>query len=322
VFGEGGGGLSYCDGTIQDNTITGNSSTSGWYPSGGGLSYCWGTIQNNTIAGNSADYGGALDHCDATIQNNTISENTATWEGGGLDWCGGLIQNNTITGNTAAWEGGGLSCCRGTIRNNTITGNSAVESGGGLVLCDGTIQNCIIWGNTAPSGAQLYNCATPTYSCVQDWTGGGEGNTDADPLFSDADGPDDNPDTWEDNNYRLRGNSPCIDAGKNEDWVWSARDADGNLRAYPGGKSLTVDMGAYEYGSWPFRITHALMQPTGRILLTWASRPGDQYAIWSRTDLTSGAWTQKQTVPSAGNSTSWTDPTPGGSRKFYRVELQ
>jgi hypothetical protein len=160
----------------------------------------------------------------------------------------------------------------------------------------------------------------PTYSCVQGWTGGGEGNTDADPLFSDADGPDDDPNTWEDNNYRLQGDSPCVDAGKNEDSMWDAVDLDGNPRVTQGRSSLTVDMGAYEYGFWHFTITRVLMTDTGGFQLTWTSSPGDQYVVWSCTDLTSGAWTQEAAVPSAGDSTSWTDFSPSGSQKFCRVE--
>ena len=82
----------------------------------------------------------------------------------------------------------------------------------------------------------------PTYCCVQDWEGGEE-NIVADPLFVDADGPDDDPDTWEDNDYHLSSDSPCIDAGLNDDWMLDAFDLDGNPRICDD----TVDMGAYEY---------------------------------------------------------------------------
>jgi len=159
----------------------------------------------------------------------------------------------------------------------------------------------------------------PTYSCIQDWSGGGEGNTALDPQFVDPDGPDNDPQTFAGNNYRLSGISPCIDAGKNENWMLTATDLDGNPRILHGGLSLTVDMGAYEY-AFRFRISGVVRETTGGFQLTWTSRPGDEYAIWSCTDLTSGTWTQEQTVPSAGDSTSWIDPSPGGSRKFYRVE--
>ena len=51
----------------------------------------------------------------------------------------------------------------------------------GLSLCDGIITNCIIWGNTS---TEIYNSASPTYSCVQGGSGG-TGNIANDPRFVD-----------------------------------------------------------------------------------------------------------------------------------------
>ena len=324
-----GGGI--CGGTsaqrsqasIENNTITGNSAGGPWVGGGGGgLAFCNGTIQNNVIAGNSAYVtGGGLACCDGTVQNNTISDNSADYgEGGGLYDCGGRIENNTITGNWSGGAyggaGGGLAFCNGTVHNNTIADNAAYVSGGGLAYCEGTIQNCIIWGNTAPTSPQLRELSIPTYCCIQEWSGGGEGNISEDPLFLDPDGPDNDPATQEDNDYRLSAGSPCIDAGLNDAWMWTATDLDGNPRVWGG----TVDMGAYEYGSRLFRISQVLVQIGGGLQLTWTSAPGVAYLIWSCTDLTSGLWTQEAAVPSAGDSTSWTDAGPSGSQEFYRVE--
>lgn len=141
------------------------------------------------------------------------------------------------------------------------------------------------------------------------------------PQFVDRDGPDNDAATYEDNNYRLWAGSPCIDTGINDDWMWSATDLDGSPRILDGVASLTVDMGAYEYAR-SFRIRQVVPGSTGGLRLVWASRPGDQYVIWFCADLASGSWMQGQTVPSAGVSTIWTDPSPGGSRKFYKVELK
>jgi len=192
-----GGGLDSCSGffgnwTISNCTIYDNSAGS----SGGGLAYCTGgmgylTITNCTITGNSAiEYGGGLDHCDATITNCTISGNSCeTRDGGGLDACNGTITNCTISGNSAAGahaDGGGLAYCTGPISNCTISGNSAGWCGGGLGGCTGTIINCVVWANQAgQEGNELYGCeaAVVTYSCIQAWTGGGEGNISHDPLF-------------------------------------------------------------------------------------------------------------------------------------------
>jgi len=227
---------------IEYNTITDNSAA---YMGGGGLSGCNGTIQNNTISRNSAShysggYGGGLWQCNGTIQNNVITGNSASGQygrGGGLHWCNGTIQNNEITSNSAGLDGGGLYQCLGTIRNNTIIGNSATNQGGGLFGCTGAIVNCIIWGNTAPVYSQISaDCSIPNYSCIQGYTvGQGQGNIGLNPRFV---GP---------NNFHLLPDSPCIDAGTNANCP--ATDKDGNPRPSDGnGDGQAVcDMGAYEY---------------------------------------------------------------------------
>jgi hypothetical protein len=225
-----------------------------------------------------------------------------------------------VTANSAQHRGGGLYWCDATLRNNTITRNSAEDYGGGMSDCHGAMGNSIVWGNSAPNGPQIYNSATPTYFCIQDWTEGGEGNIVLDPKFVDPDGPDDNPDTWEDNNYHLQGDSPCIDAGKNADWMIAAVDLDGTPRILFGGSSATVDMGAYECN--PFKITKISKDSGGTATLIWTSRLGDSHTVWSCSDLAVGSWIELETVPSQGTETTWTDQTATGQIKFYRVEMK
>jgi hypothetical protein len=88
------------------------------------------------------------------------------------------------------------------------------------------------------------------------WPDVGNTNIDADPLFTDADGPDNDPLTIDDNDYRLLPGSPSIDTGDDtevlDDVFDLDKDADtdeptpldleGNPR-FVG----TVDMGPYEY---------------------------------------------------------------------------
>ncbi len=287
----GGAAGSSTQATIRRNVIVQNSVTD----TGGGLAYCYGRIEYNTIAGNSANFGG------------------------GLYDCGGTVRNNLIAGNSAG-SGGGLYDCGGTIESNTISGNAARVFGGGLRLCRGTIQNCVIWGNTAFSDAQLSGSKEPTYSCVHGWAGPGEGNTAEDPLFVDADGPDDDLETYEDNDYRLAPGSPCIDTGKNEDWMSEALDLDGESRIRYAISSLTVDMGAYEY--FPSRIIDVRKVGATGVQIVWTSNPGWNYAIWSCVDLVAGEWTEEETIPGEGATTSWTDTRALGRTKFYRLEMR
>lgn len=221
---------------IENNCITSNSASGG----GGGLVDFDGTVRNNTITGNIAVFGagGGLYRCNGTIENNTITSNSALqFEGGGLYGCDGIIRNNVIAHNRAHLNGGGLMDCYGTIENNTIVYNSAGDRGSGLFYCYGTVRNCILWQNSSATGAQMDKSSTPSYSCIEGWNGGLDNISD-DPLFVSA--PEDD--------YRLQAGSPCIDSGANGYWPsWPQRDHDGNCRL----AGARIDMGCYEYGSSP-----------------------------------------------------------------------
>ncbi|MBU0618405.1 MAG: hypothetical protein KKI02_11870, partial [Planctomycetes bacterium] len=100
-----------------------------------------------------------------------------------------------------------------------------------------------------------------------DW---GEGNIVADPLFVDVDGADDDPNTFEDNDYRLSAGSPCIDSacnwlvprdvadldgdGDTSEFTPFDLDGEGRFLDDPNtpdtgyGFAPIVDMGAYEFG--------------------------------------------------------------------------
>ncbi|MDP2896180.1 MAG: choice-of-anchor Q domain-containing protein [bacterium] len=224
-----GGGIAFCDGLIQRNTITNNHATAG-----GGLYDCDGIIDNNKISTNQSDYGGGgLLGCDGVIRNNVISHNS----GGGASDCDGDILNNAIVLNSAGVAGGGgLYECDGTVQNNTIAGNHSTGEGGGLAFCAGTIRNCIIWDNwTDRESQQLFSCNAPSFSCIQGWPHRSQGNINQDPLFQQK-GDD----------YRLQPVSPCIDAGVNFYWaVWPQHDLDGLCRL----AGERVDMGCYEYAA-------------------------------------------------------------------------
>ncbi len=339
----GAGGLHACNGEIRNNTISDNSSEG--FGLGGGLCLCQGIIHGNTIVRNHGNYGGGLAHCDGTIKNNRICLNTAR-RGAGLYECEGTVRNNAIIGNVAVQEGGGIcffelpppsgftaegptSACGGdfpaqqpVVESCTIVRNSAGGSGGGVAFFGGSISNCIIWGNTAANGTQVHESSVPAYSCIEDWTGGGEGNTTQDPRFVDPDGPDDDPATFNDNNYRLSTGSPCIDAGKNRSWMGKAVDLDGNPRII----GATVDMGAYEYV--PFNLTAVRLSADGDFTLAWKSRQADVYTVWSCLDLSTNLWVKEATIflvapkSPVGIPLSWTDPAPYGRIKFYRIETK
>ena len=240
-----------------------------------------------TLRNNSADFGGGLHNNDAnpTLINSRMIGNAAhVWGGAMYNAFGHLtLTNCTISGNSAGSDGGGLYNfqCSPTLTNCTLSLNSAGQDGGGIfnqLNANPTLTNCILWLN-ADSGppdesAQVFDLAASqsvaNYSCIQGWTDdlGGVGNIGNDPLFVDPDGRDDIPGT-EDDDLRLQGGSPCIDAAFNNAVPADPADLDDDgdtteftpldLNANPRfaddpttpdtgcGVPVIVDMGAYEF---------------------------------------------------------------------------
>ncbi len=220
------------------------------------------SILGCAIVGNTANYYPAGLYCcgNTRITNCLIAANDAGWEsrGGGVFAQGNpTITNCAIVAHAAVW-GGGVYCDEGalTLVGCTIAHNEAYQGAGIYCSADVSvyIANSILWDNI---GGQIYGAPglAVTHSDVQGgWPG--VGNIDVDPLFVDSDGPDDDPNTWEDNDYRLSGDSPCIDAGGNDSVpAWVTTDLDGRLRfadrlgTPDSGKGTPpiVDMGPYEY---------------------------------------------------------------------------
>jgi hypothetical protein len=124
---------------------------------------------------------------------------------------------------------------RPTLRNCTLIGNTSTNGAAidlAATSCATTLENCILWDNS-PLSAISGSTVAVSYSDVQ---GGlaGDGNINADPLFVNPTGGD----------YRLRANSPCLDAGDPKTVVdLLETDLDGNPRVVNG----RIDMGAYEH---------------------------------------------------------------------------
>jgi hypothetical protein len=278
--------------TLVDCTIHNNESSGHDIDGGGGGIYCHDeskpTIKGCMISENSAtqSYGGGI-YCGwyakANIEGCVIQGNVATESGGGVDTFFGQprVVNCCIHGNHAV-RGAGInvgSFSWPTITNCIIAYNFATESGGGVNsygLWD--MANSIVWGNIAPDGPQIAVRSTEarvSYSNVRGGMWGvfvadtatlvwGDGNTDANPMFADPDGPDNNGLTWADNDYHPTADSPGIDAGNNTVNTHSAdyspvplpeTDLEGLPRfmddpsvADTGyGEPPIVDMGPYEY---------------------------------------------------------------------------
>ena len=220
------GGGAY-GGTLYNCSLIGNSSISP-SPVGGGGTYnailfkC-ALINNSAYTMGGGAYNGTLSNC-------TLMGNSAGIVGGGT--YNATLYNCTVISNTAVNNAGG-GACYGTLYGCTLTGNRAGENAGGLF--GATSYNCIVYYNTPNNwwtnhpdvyarGIFDHCCTTPDP--------GGTGNITNEPMFVDLAAGD----------LRLLSNSPCINAGTNQDWMASSVDLDGNPRISGG----VVDMGAYE----------------------------------------------------------------------------
>ncbi len=223
--------------TVLDGvTITeGNANTNGIAPHmyGGGMynDHCSPTLRNVVVSGNSADKGGGMYNSNSaspTLINVLICDNSS-------DYGGGIYNSGSESSPT--------------LINLTISGNSAATYGGGMYNYQSltTLNNCIVWGNKASSGQDIYNfegTVNLNYSCYGDVYGTvtPDANcTTGNPMFTDTAQSD----------YRLYGNSPCVDTG-NDEYTTETND----IRGVSFGRKLlkidhsqegTIDMGAYEY---------------------------------------------------------------------------
>ena len=121
--------------------------------------------------------------------------------------------------------------------------------------------------------------------------------------------------------FRLRADSPCIGAGFNDPDL-PETDIAGLHRVMFGGKSLTVDMRAYE-----FYINKLDPVPgTNEAIFTWSSLADKTYSIFY-TDEPLNWHTAIANFPSSGDQTTpWTDdgsltglPALLAPKRFYRL---
>jgi len=156
-----------------------------------------------------------------------------------------------------------------TLVNCTLVGNQAQTAGGVSVHwgCRARIVNCIFWNQKCRWGTDFeigprdkdgatklvlhHSLISKKKQTARVRPGGiyekGEGVLEGkDPLFADPKGPDGNPATVEDNDYRLMPGSPCIGTGDPE--AAPPRDADGKPRmklSAGGSRKGFCNMGAY-----------------------------------------------------------------------------
>ncbi|MHC5112642.1 MAG: right-handed parallel beta-helix repeat-containing protein, partial [Planctomycetota bacterium] len=257
VTGSGTDATAVLDGFI---ITAGNANGDGWpLIAGGGMFNDFGgpTVNDCTFRRNSTTgLGGGMYTYAANpkVTNCTFTVNAADFGAGMYNYeASPHVSNCVISGNSAMTHGGGMYNYNGAqpmVTNCTFSGNSA-DSGAGMYnsFSQPIVTNCIFWNDL---GIEIvYDSFPPivTYSDVQGGTGEpwfGMGCVDADPLFMDADGPDDVIGNADDN-LRLMAGSPAVDAGSNSPpGGLPVYDLDGHERMI----NDIVDLGAFERGPY------------------------------------------------------------------------
>lgn len=302
-------------------------------------------VHASRFLGNRARFGGAIAGYLFVIRSCEFSGNWADGAGGPPTGYGGAIYSDqTLFSNAKLFT----QC---TFTGNVGVDGSAIYSHPNVSVQD--LTGCISWGNRStsfsPPTRNSISVPAPsvlTSNHIQHFMPNGQnGNLDSDPLLVDADGPDNQFGTLDDN-PRLTGSSSCRDSGLfgTSQMVFpSPTDAAGNQRA-PGTPSPIwgpPDRGAYEFGSVPYppRL-YALIAPvppaTGA---SWASAmsvsqamalysvAGDEIAeLWAGAGAAAGTLSRQHTTRVyggfAGTETSIAQRVPSARTTLSSSSLQ
>lgn len=223
----------------------GNGSIAG---KGGGLKVYGSAVVSGCVitnctavnGGGAALFGGTIDHC--VFFANKTKGSTGPEGGAGIyiDSNSPVVRNCLVYGNEAVSgtrNGGGIRCkaSGAVIENCTIADNTAATSADGLYMTAGTLRNSIVLGSgeyDSENPPLVATGGTVEYCCSPSLADGTSGNISSAPVFKDRSNGD----------YTVKGSSPTVNAGVNEDWMTTALDLAGATRIL----NRTVDMGCYE----------------------------------------------------------------------------
>jgi hypothetical protein len=275
---------------VANNVVIGNTieqNTTANYYDGGGL-YLYAVdgsvIENNIIRNNSTTGkgGGIFAEQSQTmlIAQNLVTGNSAASGSGGisLEIPGstqgpfvGFIQDNTIAGNTLTTSNpngvyGSQVYIEGNLAQFEFTNNIVVGNSSSPAFMCGTTYNYLSLTPLVVDHNDIYNASGPGYGGACPDQTNTYGNIAADPLFANA----------ASGNYQLQSGSPAIDSGNNSalqliasngfplttDLSGNPRLLDATGKGYP-----IVDIGAYETsGSQDAQATTIVLTPSAWFL--------------------------------------------------------
>ncbi|MBN1638072.1 MAG: T9SS type A sorting domain-containing protein [Ignavibacteriales bacterium] len=225
---------------IMYNSANGINTSNGW---GGGIAS---THSSDTV----------------TIVNCKIHHNqvTSIYGGIGLANTKAKIIGCEITNNFCYSSGSGIGCQDSELQliNSTIANNKAVSRNDALffIRSSPVIQNCVIWYNLDNNGySNIYGWGGTPEIFFSNIQGGYDTLSvmDLEPMFADTAAGD----------FRLKENSPCIDAGDPDTsgLHLPIHDLFGNLRLQDGnGDGISiVDIGAHEFAAPSVNVEHKIV---------------------------------------------------------------
>ena len=264
-----------CSGGLADNCEAIDCRLSGSYSTGAGLHQTGGTVSNCVFRGGSffgwvhpsfgKAVGAYVSGTSAKLLDCTVEDYDGYGNASGVFVAdGGAVVERCVIRNNRDELGGAVGAAvqlagAGMVRNCLIVGNTISGNGNAPVCVNArsgiTLVNCTLVDNVAAltnlmvdASSSVYNSiisepvektafaegATVEHCCSPALAEGVNGNTAKDPKFKSVARGD----------YRLKGGSPCIDAGDNSRWdgVVDPVDLNGEPRIRYG----IVDMGCYE----------------------------------------------------------------------------
>ena len=339
---NGGGIAGYYGGELRNCFVYGNAAGAGsWFYGGGFHGFQGASAYDCVFSNNAAEVGGGVGlEVNCRLVRCVMIHNQAA-SGGGLSLKGGDVADSClIVSNSASRSGGGVSFSSGNglMLNGTVLGNTAAlypDHSGTYHVSGGTIVNSILVQNG--DGSQNLDASAnyqADHLCTTPVPSNGTGHVVLDPLLL-AD-------------YRLRSNSPCVDAGctdgPGDDLAGVSRPLDGN---YDG--VCAWDIGACEFvhpvadsdgdgmrdeaevraGTDATNAASLLavqaVSSSAWAVVRWPSVAGKAYRLQRATNLVSGVFSVNVATNLAATPplNSWTDSTATAAGPwFYRVRLE
>ena len=251
-----GGGTTRCA-NLQSSRLTGftlrNGRSISTNDGDGGGGAKWGTLVECILENNVANYGGGA--YDSHLIRCIVRDNNAGDGGGFYD---GMATDCLVIYNSANQGGGARGGPSSYFYNCTFAYNRGLTYG---AVMEAFVYNSVFYKNRTANHRSNYRFFDSVNCCIDDWD-------ETDPLFVDPENGD----------FRLRADSPCVDAGESRAVLaiaeWDVR-GEGHDRIV----GDAVDIGCYEGGVKGFVVSVRTDGPGKVTERTLVAAPGADVSV-------------------------------------------